>query len=172
VGVETAVIPTELVGEDVDKAEKRLEEAGFTNVGTEQADDEPSDADKDDVLSVDPGEGTSLALDKKITLFYASGRDDSGPRQQRETSTPDRPESESAEPSPSETDETTEPPDTDESSATQSATPEASESESAAASESSRPDRSTSTRTPTTPQQEKPQQEEKKEEKDTEDVAP
>jgi serine/threonine-protein kinase len=127
VGVETAVIPTGLTGEDVDKAEKMLEEAGFTNVDTEPAADEPSDADKDDTLSVDPAEGTSLALDKKITLFYATGREDADPTQQRETSKPEPEPSESESEEPTETEDTPDPPESDEPSATKSTRPEASE---------------------------------------------
>jgi serine/threonine-protein kinase len=172
VGVETAVIPTGLTGEDVDKAEKRLEEAGFTNVDTEPAANEPSDADKDDTLSVDPAEGTSLALDKKITLIYATGRDDAGPSRQRETSKsepkPEPSESESEEST--ETEDTPDPPESDEPSATQSTPPEASETASPEA-PASTPTKPKATKTPKKPRRENRGQQENGQQ-DIADVSP
>ena len=76
VGPATAKIPNGLVGEDVDKVTKELEEAGFTNVQTEPVDDPPGDADKDEVLSIDPDEGESVALDEDIVVRFAREKKD------------------------------------------------------------------------------------------------
>ena len=76
VGPATAKIPNGLVGEDVDKVTKELEEAGFTSVQTEPVDDPPGDADKDEVLSIDPDEGESVALDEDIVVRFAREKKD------------------------------------------------------------------------------------------------
>jgi len=73
VGPKTAVIPSGLIGEDKDDVVKTLEEAGFTGVNAVAASTEPKDADKDEVLSVTPGEGQSAALNEDITVGYATG---------------------------------------------------------------------------------------------------
>ncbi len=72
-GPETATVPDDLVGADVDDAEKALADAGFTNVSTEAASSEEVDAKADEVLDVDPAEGESAALDEEIRLSYATG---------------------------------------------------------------------------------------------------
>ncbi|SDR68025.1 serine/threonine protein kinase [Friedmanniella luteola] len=73
VGPKTAKIPGDLVGTDVDDAEKALADAGFTNVSTEAATSEDADAEENEVLAVDPGEGDTAALDDEIVLSYATG---------------------------------------------------------------------------------------------------
>jgi len=73
VGQETGVVPTGLLGRDVDEARKALESAGFSNVVTDQDDSRAADADKDEVTRVDPQEGSTVALDQEIVLTYASG---------------------------------------------------------------------------------------------------
>jgi eukaryotic-like serine/threonine-protein kinase len=73
-GPKAAKIPSGLVGKDVDEAEKILEKAKFTNVVTETAEEEPADAKADEVLSVRPGEGSTVPLDQKITLSHATGK--------------------------------------------------------------------------------------------------
>ncbi|GAA1829125.1 Stk1 family PASTA domain-containing Ser/Thr kinase [Microlunatus capsulatus] len=73
VGPKTAKIPADLLGAKVDDAEQALEDAGFTNVSTEAATSEEADAEEDEVLDVDPGEGETAALDDEIVLTYATG---------------------------------------------------------------------------------------------------
>ena len=73
VGPQTARIPGDLVGMDVDQAEKKLEGAGFQNVKKEAANQEDVDAKEDEVLRVQPGEGGRAALDDEITLTFATG---------------------------------------------------------------------------------------------------
>ena len=73
-GEKSAAIPDGLTGQDVDQAKTDLEEAGFTDVHARKADDEPAGSVKDEVLSVDPTEGATVALDKRITLVYATGK--------------------------------------------------------------------------------------------------
>ena len=74
VGPETAEIPANLVDRDLDVVRKRLADAGFTNVKAEPATTEPIAAKKDQVLSVQPGEGEPAALDEQITITYATGK--------------------------------------------------------------------------------------------------
>jgi serine/threonine-protein kinase len=76
VGPATAKIPNGLVGEDVDKVTKKLEKAGFTSVQTEPVEVPPGDADKDEVLSIDPDEGESVALDEDIVVRFAREKKD------------------------------------------------------------------------------------------------
>ena len=73
-GPKAGKIPSGLVGKDVDEAEEILEKAKFTNVVTEAAEEEPADAKADEVLSVSPGEGSTVPLDQKITLSHATGK--------------------------------------------------------------------------------------------------
>jgi beta-lactam-binding protein with PASTA domain len=73
VGPKTAKVPDDLVGTDVDDAERALEDAGFTNVSTQAASSEDSDAKEDEVLRVSPSEGDTAALDDEITLTFATG---------------------------------------------------------------------------------------------------
>jgi serine/threonine-protein kinase len=73
-GPKAGKIPSGLVGKDVDEAEEILEKAKFTNVLTEAAEEEPADAKADEVLSVSPGEGSTVPLDQKITLSHATGK--------------------------------------------------------------------------------------------------
>jgi serine/threonine-protein kinase len=73
-GPKTAKIPAGLEGDDVDDAQAELEKKKFTNVTTRAAPDEPSDAKTNEVLSVIPAEGSTVPLDQKITLTYATGK--------------------------------------------------------------------------------------------------
>ncbi len=73
-GPKTAKIPTGLVGDEVADAEEELKEKKFSNVTTKAAPAEPSDADENEVLLVSPAEGTTIPLDQKITLTYATGK--------------------------------------------------------------------------------------------------
>ena len=73
VGPSKGVIPS-VVGLNVDDAEKVLEENSFTNVQKLPSSSETKDDKANEVLSVDPGEGTKVALDTPITLYYATGK--------------------------------------------------------------------------------------------------
>jgi eukaryotic-like serine/threonine-protein kinase len=73
-GPKMGKIPGGLEGKSVDDAKAALEKKGFTNVVTEEAEDEPSDAKADEVLTVNPPEGTTFPLDQKVTLSYATGK--------------------------------------------------------------------------------------------------
>jgi len=73
-GPKTGKIPSGLVGKKVDEAEATLEKAKFTNVVAQAADDEPLDAKTDEVLTVTPGEGSTVPLDQRIILRYATGK--------------------------------------------------------------------------------------------------
>ena len=66
--------PDGLVGKDLDDVTQELEEAGFTNVDTEAAKEEDPDNDPNEVLTVSPKSGASIALDAKITVTYATGK--------------------------------------------------------------------------------------------------
>jgi eukaryotic-like serine/threonine-protein kinase len=78
VGPATAEVPGDLVGRNVKDAEKALAAAGFTSVRSEAARDAGGDAAAGTVLSVDPGEGQSVALDEDILLRYARRAGDAG----------------------------------------------------------------------------------------------
>jgi eukaryotic-like serine/threonine-protein kinase len=72
-GPKTAKIPTGLIGDDVADAEEELKKKKFSNVTTKAAPAEPSEASENEVLLVTPAEGTTIPLDQKITLTYATG---------------------------------------------------------------------------------------------------
>ena len=74
VGPETGKIPTNLVGEEKDKVQQELEDAGFTNVDLKEAEDEDPDTEADEVISVSPKEGATAAKSAKITVTYATGK--------------------------------------------------------------------------------------------------
>jgi serine/threonine-protein kinase len=73
-GPKTAKIPADLVGQDVDDAEKALVDAGFDNVTKKAASSESPDDDANEVLSVSPSAGSTQPLDTSITLTYATGK--------------------------------------------------------------------------------------------------
>lgn len=73
VGPSKGVIP-QVIGLDLSDAKKLLADNSFTNV---QALQSPTESEKDQanqVLNVDPGEGTKVTLDTRITLYYATGK--------------------------------------------------------------------------------------------------
>ena len=74
VGPETGKIPTDLVGESKDDVQDELEQAGFTNVDLKAAEEEDPDTEPDEVISVSPREGTTVAKESKITVTYATGK--------------------------------------------------------------------------------------------------
>jgi beta-lactam-binding protein with PASTA domain len=73
-GPETAVIPDNLVGKDVDDVESDLQELDFSNVVAVAAKSENPDTKPDEVLRISPREGSTVALDAKITVTYATGK--------------------------------------------------------------------------------------------------
>jgi serine/threonine-protein kinase len=73
-GPKMAKVPDGLVGKDLDDVTQELEEAGFTNVDTKAAKEEDPDNDPNEVLTVSPKSGASIALDAKITVTYATGK--------------------------------------------------------------------------------------------------
>ena len=73
VGPTTAKIPKNLVGEQIEDAKATLEAAGFTDVKARPVSDQAGKAKPGEVLSVDPKEGASAALDETVELRYARG---------------------------------------------------------------------------------------------------
>jgi eukaryotic-like serine/threonine-protein kinase len=73
-GPKTGTVPDDLVGEDRRNAKEALEKAGFTNITETPAQSEPVTSTKDEVLAIAPTEGTTMALDQRVTLTYATGR--------------------------------------------------------------------------------------------------
>jgi beta-lactam-binding protein with PASTA domain len=73
-GPKTAKIPSGLKGKDVDAVKAALAKAKFTNVVAEPAESDPITAKANEVISVDPSEGTSVPLDQEIRVTYASGK--------------------------------------------------------------------------------------------------
>jgi serine/threonine-protein kinase len=71
VGPATARLPDDLVGQDVEDATQELVAAGFTRVRSEAVRGPGGDAAAGTVLSVDPREGQSVALDEDVLLRYA-----------------------------------------------------------------------------------------------------
>ncbi|OYN89466.1 Stk1 family PASTA domain-containing Ser/Thr kinase [Parenemella sanctibonifatiensis] len=74
VGLASAEIPDDLIGKSESDARQALEDAGFTNIRTQEATSEPSTAEAGEVLDVDPSEGTDTTLDSQITLTVATGQ--------------------------------------------------------------------------------------------------
>ena len=73
-GPKTGKIPGSLVGKDVDDVEEALREAGFENIDTNAAKNEDPDTDPNEVLSVSPKSGSTVPLDDKVTVTYATGK--------------------------------------------------------------------------------------------------
>ena len=73
-GPKTAAVPDDLIGANVDDARKTLQDAGFTNVTRTAATTESADTKKGEVLTVTPSGGSTVPVDDKITLTYATGR--------------------------------------------------------------------------------------------------
>lgn len=73
VGPSKGIVPS-VVGLSVDDAKKVLTDNSFTNVQALPSPNEQRDDKANEVLSVDPGEGTKIALDTLITLYYATGK--------------------------------------------------------------------------------------------------
>ncbi|MEX1100855.1 MAG: Stk1 family PASTA domain-containing Ser/Thr kinase [Actinomycetota bacterium] len=64
-----AQIPTGIVGSTEEDARDQLTQAGFENVKVEREDDVPDDEfEVDDVSNVDPAEGTTIDVEREVTL--------------------------------------------------------------------------------------------------------
>jgi eukaryotic-like serine/threonine-protein kinase len=73
-GPKSGTIPDGLVGQDVDDVENALEDLKFSNVNTVAAKSEDADTQPGEVISVAPKEGSTVPLDSKITVRYATGK--------------------------------------------------------------------------------------------------
>jgi len=73
-GPKTATIPKNVVGQDRKDAESALEDLGFSNVHSNKAKSEKSNAQPGEVLSISPKEGETVPLDTKIVIRYATGK--------------------------------------------------------------------------------------------------
>jgi eukaryotic-like serine/threonine-protein kinase len=73
-GPKTATIPKGLVGQDRKDVENALDDLKFTNVSSKAAKSEDPNTQPGEVLSITPKEGTTVPLDTKITVRYATGK--------------------------------------------------------------------------------------------------
>ncbi|HET9777853.1 MAG TPA: Stk1 family PASTA domain-containing Ser/Thr kinase [Propionibacteriaceae bacterium] len=73
-GPKTGKIPDDLVGQDVDEVENALDDLKFSNVTTVAAKSEDPDTQPGEVISISPKEGSTVPLDSKITVRYATGK--------------------------------------------------------------------------------------------------
>ncbi|HEX6757884.1 MAG TPA: Stk1 family PASTA domain-containing Ser/Thr kinase [Propionibacteriaceae bacterium] len=73
-GPKTATIPDDLVGQDVKDVKNALDDLKFTNVNTKAAKSENPNTKPGEVTSISPKEGTTVPLDSKITVRYATGK--------------------------------------------------------------------------------------------------
>jgi serine/threonine-protein kinase len=112
VGPATAKIPDNLVGKDIDDVRETLEEAGFTSVKADAVRDDTGRADPGEVLSIDPDEGKSAALDQDVVIRYvrAGGKASEPAEPSKETSETPDPEPTPSSTEPTETDEPTDEP--------------------------------------------------------------
>jgi eukaryotic-like serine/threonine-protein kinase len=72
-GPKSAKIPDGLVGQDVQDVENALEDLKFSNVRTVAAKSEDPDTQPGEVTSISPKEGSTVPLDSRITVTYATG---------------------------------------------------------------------------------------------------
>jgi eukaryotic-like serine/threonine-protein kinase len=73
-GTKTGTIPDGLVGDDVKDVENTLDDLKFSNVNTVAAKSEDPDTKPGEVISISPKEGSTVPLDSKITVRYATGK--------------------------------------------------------------------------------------------------
>ena len=73
-GPKSATIPQGLVGEDVKDVKNALEDLKFSNVKTVAAKSEDPNTKPGEVTSISPKEGSTVPLDSKITVRYATGK--------------------------------------------------------------------------------------------------
>jgi eukaryotic-like serine/threonine-protein kinase len=75
-GPKSATIPNGLVGQDRKEVEAALDDLKFSNVTSKAAKGEVANTKPGEVISISPKEGTTVPLDTKITVRYASGKSD------------------------------------------------------------------------------------------------
>jgi eukaryotic-like serine/threonine-protein kinase len=73
-GPKTGTIPDGLIGQDVDEVGKALDDLKFSNVNTVAAKSEDPGTQPGEVISISPKEGSTVPLDSKITVRYATGK--------------------------------------------------------------------------------------------------
>jgi eukaryotic-like serine/threonine-protein kinase len=73
-GPKSGTIPDRLVGQDVKDVEAALEDLKFTNVEKNKAKSEDPNTQPGEVISISPREGSTVPLDSKITIRYATGK--------------------------------------------------------------------------------------------------
>jgi eukaryotic-like serine/threonine-protein kinase len=73
-GPKTGTIPDGLVGQDVKDVQAALDDLKFSNVQTNKAKSEDPDTQPGEVISISPKEGSTVPLDSKITVRYATGK--------------------------------------------------------------------------------------------------
>lgn len=73
-GPNKATIPFGLKGQKADSVVSQLHKLGFKNVTKSVDPNEDVSAKSDDVTSITPAEGSTLAVDTPITVFYATGK--------------------------------------------------------------------------------------------------
>jgi beta-lactam-binding protein with PASTA domain/tRNA A-37 threonylcarbamoyl transferase component Bud32 len=73
-GPQTGTIPDGLVGQDVKDVEAALDDLKFTNIQKSKAKSEDPDTKPGEVISISPKEGSTVPLDSKITVRYATGK--------------------------------------------------------------------------------------------------
>ncbi len=74
VGPTKVILPMGIKGKDVNAVQTELGQRGFTNVKPTPAASEPPTAKANEVLSVDPAEGSRISAGQQITLYYATGK--------------------------------------------------------------------------------------------------
>jgi len=75
-GPKTGTIPNNLVGQDIKDVKNTLKDLKFTNINSKAAKSEDPDTQPGEVLKISPKEGSTVALDSKITVTYATGKSD------------------------------------------------------------------------------------------------
>jgi serine/threonine-protein kinase len=75
-GPKTATIPDGLVGQNRKDVQATLDDLKFSNVTSKAAKSEDPGTKPGEVISISPKEGTTIPLDTKITIRYATGKSD------------------------------------------------------------------------------------------------
>ncbi|WP_040162315.1 Stk1 family PASTA domain-containing Ser/Thr kinase [Nigerium massiliense] len=73
-GPDKVIVPAGMIGRDVDEAMAFAKQNGFSSVRKVAASDEPADATANEVLNVNPREGTSVPEGTTLTFTYARGQ--------------------------------------------------------------------------------------------------
>jgi serine/threonine-protein kinase len=73
-GPKTGTIPDNLVGQDIKDVKNSLKDLKFTNIDQKAARSENPDTKPGEVIRISPKEGSTVPLDSKITVTYATGK--------------------------------------------------------------------------------------------------